>query len=95
MGGDQKHLDPGHHLISPGPAYGERPFRIRTDLYDVKTGHGRRVFVGPGGQVRRGQRIARASDSGAPDGCHLHFEVRSQGGKISGVVDQGGPLQLS
>ena len=62
---------------APGAAYGERPFRIRT-------GHRRRAHRPrpPGLRATRatgcaaGQRIALASDSGAPDGCHLHFEVR-------------------
>jgi hypothetical protein len=26
--------------------------------------------------------IARASDDGAPDGCHLHFERRAVGGGL-------------
>ena len=43
---------------------------------DVLIGHTRQVFVAPGDAVHRGQRIALSSDSGAPDGCHLHFEVR-------------------
>ena len=80
---------------SPGSAYGERPFRIRTDTYDVLLGHARRVFVQPGDRVRQGQRIALASDSGAPDGCHLHFEVRSHGGGVSDAVDPTDLLQLS
>ena len=80
---------------SPGSAYGERPFRIRTERYDVLIGHARRVFVDPGDRVRPGQRIALASDSGAPDGCHLHFEVRSHGGGVSAAVDPADLLQLS
>jgi murein DD-endopeptidase MepM/ murein hydrolase activator NlpD len=28
-----------------------------------------------------GQRIALASDAAAPDGCHLHFEVRPAGAR--------------
>lgn len=61
-----------------GPAYGAKAFRIRNQRYDVDVviGHVRRVYVEPGDRVRRGQLIARASDAGAPDGCHLHFEVR-------------------
>ena len=42
-------------------------------------GHTRRVFVEPGDRVHRGDRIALASDAAAPDGCHLHFEVRPAG----------------
>lgn len=62
-----------------GPAYGAHAFRIRSGGLDYVIAHSRRVFVEPGERVRRGQRIARASDDGAPDGCHLHFEVRPAG----------------
>ncbi len=80
---------------APGSAYGERPFRIRTRDRDILIGHARQVFVQPGDAVRPGQRIALASDSGAPDGCHLHFEVRTQGGGVSDAVDPAPLLQLS
>jgi len=61
-----------------GPSYGAHAFRIRSRRFhvDLVFGHTRRVFVRPGELVRRGELIARASDMGAPDGCHLHFEVR-------------------
>lgn len=61
-----------------GPAYGRNAFRIRNQKRDVDVviGHTRRVFVDPGDRVRKGQRIALASNDAAPDGCHLHFEVR-------------------
>jgi murein DD-endopeptidase MepM/ murein hydrolase activator NlpD len=61
-----------------GPSYGANAFRIRNHRFhvDIVFGHTRRVFVRPGELVRRGERIALASDMGAPDGCHLHFEVR-------------------
>jgi murein DD-endopeptidase MepM/ murein hydrolase activator NlpD len=39
--------------------------------------------VREGQLVRRGTLFARASDSGAPDGCHLHFEKRAIGGGLS------------
>ncbi len=63
---------------SLGSAYGRHAFRLRNHRRDVDVviGHVRTVYVSPGDRVRRGQRIARASDAGAPDGCHLHFEVR-------------------
>ena len=53
------------------------------------------MFVQPGDHVRPGQRIALSSDSGAPDGCHLHFEVRRAGGGPLGAVDPARWLQLS
>jgi murein DD-endopeptidase MepM/ murein hydrolase activator NlpD len=66
---------------SLGAAYGAKGFRLRNHHkgVDVVIGHARRVYVQPGDRVRRGQLIARASDLGAPDGCHLHFEVRRIG----------------
>jgi len=80
---------------APGPAYGVRPFRIRSAGFDVLIGHARRVFVHPGERVRAGQRIALASDSGAPDGCHLHFEVRRAAGGLDSAVDPSRWLRLS
>jgi murein DD-endopeptidase MepM/ murein hydrolase activator NlpD len=70
----------------PGPAYGVHPFRIRSGPHDILIGHARRVYVRPGQLVHRGQLIARASDSGAPDGCHLHFEVRPNGGGYTTAI---------
>jgi murein DD-endopeptidase MepM/ murein hydrolase activator NlpD len=80
---------------SPGPAYGVHPFRIRTGDHDVLIGHTTRVFVHPGVRVHPGQRIALAGDSGAPDGCHLHFEVRRAGGGLSTATDPARLLALS
>lgn len=73
---------------SLGPAYGANPLllRSRSKGFDVVIGHTRRVYVQPGDLVRRGQLIARASDDGAPDGCHLHFERRTVGGGLSTAV---------
>lgn len=65
---------------APGPAYGPYAFRIRSHGKDILVGHVRRVYVDPGQAVRRRQLVARASDQAAPDGCHLHFEVRPVGG---------------
>lgn len=71
-----------------GPAYGDHPLLIRNHRLgvDFVIGHTRRVFVSPGDRVRRGDRIARASDDGAPDGCHLHFEVRRLGGGLDAAI---------
>lgn len=67
-----------------GPAYGARPLVIRNRRLgvDLLVAHARRVSVSVGDRVRRGDRLARASDSGAPDGCHLHLEVRTAGGGL-------------
>ena len=80
---------------APGSAYGVHPFRIHTGSVDVLIGHARRVFVRPGDRVHPGQRVALSSDSGAPDGCHLHLEVRRHGGGLSEAVDPTRLLQLS
>ncbi len=63
---------------SLGPAYGPHAFRLRNSRLgkDFVIGHVRTVYVRPGDHVARGTLIALASDAGAADGCHLHFEVR-------------------
>jgi murein DD-endopeptidase MepM/ murein hydrolase activator NlpD len=75
-------------VVSPvgyGPAYGERPLVVRNRRLgvDILLAHARTVFVSVGDRVRRGDRLALASDSASPDGCHLHFEVR----RIAGGLD--------
>lgn len=87
----------------PGSAYGSKAFRIRSSVsgrtvgrtIDIVIGHARRVYVRPGDRVERGQLIARASDAGAPDGCHLHFEVRRKGTGYTGAVNPARYLRLS
>ena len=71
-----------------GPAYGSSPLLLRNRKlgFDVVIGHTRRVLVAEGDRVRPGTLIARASDAGAPDGCHLHFEQRAVGGGLSTAV---------
>ena len=77
----------------PDAAYGAYAFRIRvaTAGVDILIGHVRTVDVRPGQAVARGQRIALSADEGAPDGCHLHFEVRSAAGGLATARD---PLPL-
>ena len=79
-----------------GPAYGAAAFRLRSARFDADfvIGHVRRVFVRPGQLVLPGQRIARSSDAAAPDGCHLHFEVRPAGGGYRSALAPGGYLGL-
>lgn len=89
----------GTRLVSPygawvvshaslGPAYGRHPLLLRNNRlgWDVVIGHTRRVFVEPGDRVRPGTVVARASDDGAPDGCHLHFEQRAVRGGLDTAV---------
>ena len=83
---------------SPGAAYGERAFRLRVATddgpVDVLIGHARAVKVRPGERVRRGEIIAEAGDLGAPDGCHLHFELRAADGGLSTATNPRHPLAL-
>ena len=69
--------------------------RIRSGRVDILIGHARRVYVSPGDVVRPGALLARASDSGAPDGCHLHFEVRPHGGGYTTAVAPRSYLRLT
>ena len=70
---------------SLGPAYGDNPVMLRNSKlgFDLVIGHTRKVLVNVGDRVRPGTMFARASDSGAPDGCHLHFEKRDVGGDLA------------
>ena len=71
-----------------GPAYGVNPVLLRSRRlgWDLVVGHTRTVYVAPGDIVRKGEVFALASDSGAPDGCHLHFEQRAVGGGLDTAV---------
>ena len=71
-----------------GSAYGETPLRLRNydEEWDVVIGHTRKVFVEPGDRIRKGQKLALASDDAAPDGCHLHFEKRALDGDLASAV---------
>jgi len=79
---------------SLGPAYGTTPLLLRTDKWDLVIGHVRKRYVEPGDVVRRGQLIALASDNGAPDGCHLHFEKRAPSGGLDSATYPKGLLDL-
>jgi len=82
---------------SLGSAYGAKAFRIRNHDrgVDVVLGHVRRGYVAPGDRVRAGQLVARAGRLGAPDGCHLHFEVRPIGGGYLSAVRPHPSLMLA
>ena len=71
-----------------GAAYGENPVLLRNRKlgWDLVIGHTRKVFVEPGDKVHRGDVFALVSDSGAPDGCHLHFEQRAVEGGLDTAV---------
>ena len=74
-----------------GPAYGKNPVLLRVGDRDIVIGHIRRVFVRFGDRLAAGDRLALVGDSAAPDGCHLHFEVRPAG---TGYLDAVDPLPL-
>jgi murein DD-endopeptidase MepM/ murein hydrolase activator NlpD len=82
---------------SLGPAYGERPLLLRNRIkgFDLVIGHTRKVYVKEGERVKRGTVFARANDSGAPDGCHLHFEKRTVRGGLSTAMKPRDLLQLT
>ncbi len=85
-----------HSAGELGPAYGPYAFRLRNHRLqmDVVIGHVLRVYVHPGDHVARGTLMARASDQGAPDGCHLHFEVRPRAGSYDSAVSPHDYLHL-
>jgi murein DD-endopeptidase MepM/ murein hydrolase activator NlpD len=74
---------------SLGSAYGPYAFRLRNHRLhlDFVIGHVLHVYVHPGDHVAKGTLMARASDQGAPDGCHLHFEVRPQGTSFDSAIN--------
>lgn len=82
---------------SLGSAYGENPLLLRNRIkgWDLVIGHTRKVYVDVGERVKKGTVFARANDSGAPDGCHLHFERRAVGGGLSTAVKPRPLLQLT
>ena len=78
-----------------GSAYGVDPVLLRVGDQDVVIGHTVHVYVQPGDRVAAGERFALAGDSGAPDGCHLHFEVRPAGADYTAAVDPHALLELT
>jgi murein DD-endopeptidase MepM/ murein hydrolase activator NlpD len=80
----------GHVVRSArlGPAYGRHGLAIRHHhRVDFVLGHLRRLYVEPGEHVVPGELIARSGKSGAPDGCHLHFEKRPAGRGYTSAVN--------
>lgn len=69
-----------------GSAYGSRAFIVRTPRHDFVIGHVRKALRRDGARVRKGQRIALSGERGAPDGPHLHIEVRPRGGSYTQAV---------
>jgi murein DD-endopeptidase MepM/ murein hydrolase activator NlpD len=88
-------------LGAPGMAYGRNALRIRGHVpgnrgrVDVIIGHTRHDLVAAGDSIDTGELISHASDDGAPDGCHLHFEVRPVGRSYRAAVDPSLYLKLA
>ena len=78
-----------------GDAYGSLAFMVRSGEKDHVIGHVSQRFVEAGDSVRKGDRIAINGADGAPDGCHLHFEVRPAGGAVDSAVDPAADLRLT
>lgn len=70
-----------------GGAYGPHAVLIRTATRDYVLGHVGRLYVTDGQQVQRGQLVARSNRLGAPDGPHLHLEMRPRGGTYRSAMD--------
>ncbi|WP_286967764.1 MULTISPECIES: M23 family metallopeptidase [Arsenicicoccus] len=70
-----------------GPAYGANRFRLRATVNgvtkDFLIGHTAKNYVKVGQWVTAGQVMAVAGASGAPDGTHLHLEVRPVNGGLA------------
>jgi len=69
-----------------GSAYGSRAVVIRSRGRDVLLGHLRSRRVKHGERVRRGDLVGRSGARGAPDGPHLHLEVRPARGSYRTAV---------
>lgn len=69
-----------------GSAYGSRAFIVRTRRHDFVIGHVRKALLADGARVHKGQRIALSGKRGAPDGPHLHLEVRPRGGSYTQAI---------
>lgn len=78
-----------------GPAYGAQPVKIRAHGVDILLGHLSRRLVQVGQHVSRGQVVGLSGQSGAPDGPHLHFEVRPAGASYTRAIDPRRWLRLS
>jgi murein DD-endopeptidase MepM/ murein hydrolase activator NlpD len=65
---------------------------VRTGYAHIRDGG---TFVAYGQSVDAGQNIASSGMTGAADGCHLHYEVFINGGRINPfpfMADRGVPL---
>jgi hypothetical protein len=102
-------LDPNQVPNSPKSAYGEDPLRIRlampndkninTDVADVVIGHStgdEEIIYGVPYQSTEEKQLilAEVGEDGAPDGCHLHFEVRDIDGAVTTAIDPSDILML-
>ncbi|WP_167002521.1 peptidoglycan DD-metalloendopeptidase family protein [Mumia sp. ZJ430] len=70
-----------------GSAYGNRAVILRSRGRDILLGHLRSRAVKHGERVRKGDLIGRSGARGAPDGPHLHLEVRPARGSYRDAVN--------
>ncbi len=77
-----------------GSAYGDRAVIIRSRGRDVLLGHLSRRVVSHGDRVRKGDLVGRSGARGAPDGPHLHVEVRPARGSYRDAVSPRRVLRL-
>lgn len=77
-----------------GTAYGSRAVIIRSRGRDILLGHLRSRAVRDGERVRKGDLVGRSGARGAPDGPHLHVEVRPAGASYQSAVRPGAVLRL-
>jgi murein DD-endopeptidase MepM/ murein hydrolase activator NlpD len=80
-----------------GPAYGTDAFLIRNHArrLDIVLGHASTLLVQSGTWVRPGTKVALSGRNGAPDGCHLHFEVRPIGQSYTSAISPRRYLHLT
>ncbi|WP_370619762.1 peptidoglycan DD-metalloendopeptidase family protein [Mumia qirimensis] len=78
-----------------GTAYGSRAVIIRSRGRDILLGHLRSRAVKHGQRVRRGDLVGRSGARGAPDGPHLHVEVRPARGSYRSAFNPRRILRLS
>jgi murein DD-endopeptidase MepM/ murein hydrolase activator NlpD len=66
-----------------GTGYGNRVIIDHGNGYQTLYGHMQRLYVVPGQTISRGAAIGKMGSTGHSTGTHLHFEVRTAGGRVN------------